>query len=168
MQAVSDSAVSTNENLYALGPRMAAHYTRGSACEHMALRAKPPAYTRRVAPGRGRPRPGAPAAVARGVRVPFERQGVAGLKTDSPQPIRSCPHWFHCGFFPPTICPPEKSGAPEPEPLPVKMLMPIVADPKYVGCVSSDCRYSKLVLGFTKCVFESRMVERSVTVMRVT
>src|SRR4029434_7381796 len=40
MHAVSDSAASTNENsLYALGLRMAAHYTRGSACEHMALRA---------------------------------------------------------------------------------------------------------------------------------
>jgi hypothetical protein len=40
MHAVSDSAASSNENsLYALGPRMAAHYTRGSACEHMALRA---------------------------------------------------------------------------------------------------------------------------------
>src|SRR5262249_18737981 len=59
MHAVSDSAASTNENsLYALGPRMAAHYTRGSACEHMALRAKPPAYTRRAATGRGRPRSG--------------------------------------------------------------------------------------------------------------
>ena len=35
MHAVSDSAASTNEDsLYALGPRMAAHYTRGSACEH--------------------------------------------------------------------------------------------------------------------------------------
>ena len=40
MHAVSDRAASTNESsLYALGPRMAAHYTRGSACEHMALRA---------------------------------------------------------------------------------------------------------------------------------
>src|SRR5262245_10862912 len=40
MHAVSDSAASTNENsLYALGPRMAAHYTRGSPCERIALRA---------------------------------------------------------------------------------------------------------------------------------
>src|SRR5262249_47636490 len=40
MHAVSDRAASTNESsLYALGPRMAAHYTRGSVCEHMALRA---------------------------------------------------------------------------------------------------------------------------------
>jgi hypothetical protein len=40
MHAVSDSAASTNEHsLYALGPRMAGHYTRGSACEHMTLRA---------------------------------------------------------------------------------------------------------------------------------
>jgi hypothetical protein len=40
MHAVSDSAASSNENsLYVLGPRMAAHYTRGSAGEHMALRA---------------------------------------------------------------------------------------------------------------------------------
>src|SRR4029453_15700678 len=76
----------------------------------------------------------------RGALPHLSDQGVTGLKTDAPHPIRSCPHLFHSGFLPPTICPPEKVGAPEPDPLPVKMLMPIVDDEKYVGCVSSDCR----------------------------
>ncbi len=57
-----------------------------------------------------------------------DRYGVAGSKTERPQPIRSCPNWFHTGFLPPTICDPLKSGAPDPEPPPNRPLE-IVADP---------------------------------------